>query len=94
MAFPPHLKVIDTKVRKLNKVRFAGTSEFGQGAMELSVREDEVMEYEMAGGMVRFTMREKVSEKMPTAAERLERLKAAEEALQKNRPRPTCAKES
>ena len=88
IAFPPHLKVISTELRKLNKVRFAGKSQFGEGSMELSVREDEVMEYEMAGGAVRFTMKEKVSEKIPNAAERLARLKVIEEALQKKQKPP------
>lgn len=56
--------------------------------MELSIREDEVMEYEMAGGSVRFTMKENVSEKIPTAAERVERLKAIKEALEKKQKPP------
>jgi hypothetical protein len=92
IPFPPHIKVIDTTVTKLKKARLAGKSEFGEGSMELSVRDDKVMEYEMAGGMVRFTMKENVSEKVPTAAERLERLKAAEEAIKNKKTPPDMRK--
>lgn len=92
IAFPPHLKVISTTVRKYKKVRVAGKSDFGEGAMELSMREDEVMEYEMAGGAVRFTMKEKVAEKIPNASERLAKLKEVEKAL-KNKKRPPKTRE-
>jgi hypothetical protein len=88
LAFPPHLKVVSTRVTKYKKVRSAGKSEFGEGSMELSVREDEMMEYEMAGGSVRFTMKENVSEKVPTAAERAAKLKAIKEALEKKQSPP------
>lgn len=88
LAFPPHLKVVTTKVTKFKKVRAAGKSEFGEGSMELSVRDDEVMEYEMAARAVRFTMKEKVSEKIPNASERLARLKVIEEALKNKRQPP------
>jgi hypothetical protein len=87
LKFPPHLKVIATDITKLKKVRFAGKSEFGQGSMVLSVRGDKIMEYEMAGGAVRFTMKENVREKIPTAQERVAKLKLVEEAL-KNKQAP------
>lgn len=90
IPFPPHLKVVTTKVTKLKKVRMAGKSDFGEGSMELSLRNDEVMEYEMAGKAVRFTMKEMVSERIPTPAERIARLKAVEEAVkQKKKPPET-----
>lgn len=88
LKFPPHFKVIATDVMKLKQVRVAGKSEFGEGSMALSVRDDKVMEYEMAGRDVRFTMKENVSEKIPTAAERLAKLKLVEEALKKKQARP------
>lgn len=88
LKFPPHFKVIATDVMKLKQVRFAGKSEFGEGSMILTVREDKVMEYEMAGRDVRFTMKENVSEKIPTAEERLAKLKLVEEALKKKQARP------
>lgn len=80
LAFPPHLKVIATEVKKLDKVRFSGKSEFGEGTMVLTTRDDEVMEYELAGREVRFTMTKKVLEKQLSAAERLARIEAVAEA--------------
>lgn len=92
MPFPPHLKVITTKVVKFNKVRMAGKSDFGEGSMELSIRNDDIMEYEMAGGAIRFTMKAKSSEKIPTPAERTASLKAIEEAV-KRKEQPPEARE-
>ncbi len=88
LRFPPHLRVVSTTVTKYKKVRVAGKSEFGEGSREISIREDEVMEYEMAGGVVRFTMKENVSEKIPNATERVERLRKIEEALKNKRKPP------
>jgi hypothetical protein len=78
IPFPPHLKVVSTRVTRFDKVRMAGKSDFGEGSLVLSIRNDEVMEYEMAGKAVRFTMKEMVSEKIPSPAERIARLKAVE----------------
>jgi hypothetical protein len=88
IPYPPHLKVVSSKVTKLNKVRMAGKSDFGEGSMVLSIRNDEVMEYEMAGKAVRFTMKEMVSEKIPSQAERIARLKEIEEAVKKGEKPP------
>jgi hypothetical protein len=88
IPFPPHLKVVSTKVTKFDKVRMAGKSDFGEGSMELSLRNDEVMEYEMAGRAVRFTMKENVSERIPTPAERIARLKEIEEAVKRKEKPP------
>lgn len=88
IPFPPHIKVIATEVTKFRKVRMAGKSDFGEGSMELSIRNDDVMEYEMAGGAVRFTMKEKASERVPSPAERIARLKKIEEALKRKEKPP------
>lgn len=88
IPFPPHLKVVSTMVTKFDKVRMAGKSDFGEGSMELSIRNDEVMEYEMAGRAVRFTMRENSSERVPTPAERIARLKEIEEAVKRKQKPP------
>lgn len=85
---PPHLKVISTMVTKFDKVRMAGKSDFGEGTMVLSIRNDEVMEYEMAGRAVRFTMKENSSERVPTSAERIARLKEIEEAVKRKQKPP------
>lgn len=88
LPFPPHLKVVSTRVTKFNKVRMAGKSDFGQGSMIISIRNDDVMEYEMAGGAVRFTMKDNASERVLTAAERMARLKTIEEAVKRNEQPP------
>lgn len=72
---------------KLNKVRMAGKSDFGEGSMATYILNDDAMEYEMAGGSVRFTMKDNSSELVFTAAERMAWLKAIEEAVkQKEQP--------
>ncbi len=88
IPFPPHLKVVATKVTKFNKVRMAGKSDYGEGSMVLSIRNDDIMEYEMAGKAVRFTMKEMVSERIPTSAERIARLKQIEEAVKRKQKPP------
>lgn len=75
---PPHLKVVTKEVVKYNKVRVAGKSEFHDGSATISLREDEVMEYEMAGRAVRVTMQEKSKRRVLTAAEKLKQMKTDE----------------
>ena len=75
---PPHLKVVVTEVSKYKKVRVAGISEFHDGSATISLREDEVMEYEMAGRAVRVTMRNKSKQRVLSASERMELMKSGE----------------
>jgi len=75
-------------VTKLNKVRMAGKSDFGEGSMATYILNDDAMEYEMAGGSVRFTMKDNSSERILTAAERMARLKAIEEAVERKEKPP------
>ncbi len=75
---PPHLKVVATEISKYKKVRVAGKSEFHDGSATISLREDEVMEYEMAGRAVRVTMREKSKRRVLSASEKLKLLKSEE----------------
>ncbi len=64
---------------KYNKVSVAGKSEFHDGSATISLREDEVMEYEMVGRAVRVTMREKSKRRVLTAAESLKQMKTEKE---------------
>ncbi|MDP4996852.1 MAG: hypothetical protein NWQ16_11590 [Akkermansiaceae bacterium] len=88
IPFPPHIKVITSQVTKFKKVRFAGKSQFGEGSMVLSTRSDEVMEYEMAGRVTRFTMKEGTTEKLVSPSEKLAKLQAIAEAKNAGEPPP------
>jgi|TARA_B110000037_G_scaffold46432_1_gene56856 hypothetical protein len=72
--------VVTTEVVKYKKVRVAGESEFHDVSATISLREDEVMEIEMAGRAVRVTMRDKSKQWVFSAAEKLELLKSGEKA--------------
>ncbi|QTN34085.1 hypothetical protein HZ994_17755 [Akkermansiaceae bacterium] len=88
IPFPPHLRVISTDVTKFHDVNIAKRVADGSQRTRESLRIEEVMEYEMAGKSVRFTQRQMLSQRKPTAAERLERLKAIEAAVKKGAEPP------
>ena len=81
LPFPPHLKVINTDITYFNNVNMAKRVGDGSQRTKLSARMEEVMEYEMAGGSVRFTQRQNLNQRKPTPAERIAKLKATEEAV-------------
>lgn len=87
IPYPPHLKVIVTDITKFKKVRTAKRVGDETVKAEISSRMEEVMEYQMAGGAVRFTKKQDLSQRQPTAAERVEKLKAIADA-EKNGQKP------
>ena len=81
--FPRHLKAIATEVTKFKDVRMAKRVGDQSVNTKLSSRMENVMEYEIAGGAVRFIKRQDLNQREKSPAERVERLKVIADAKEK-----------